>query len=95
MNNINGIDGYGGARAIQPQNRQEPKPPPTPVEAGKDSDYVEISSIAQYLQKIALLPEIRAEKVESVRQALVEGSYDIEKKLSAALDKLLDEYVQE
>ena len=96
MNNINGINGYGGPSAIRP-----PYPEGTPpgrssaAPAAEQSDQVEISPIAHWLQKIALLPEIRRDKVEAVRQALAEGTYDVEGKLSIALDRLLEEYMQE
>ena len=73
--------GGGGTSPPQP-------PPPT----GDESDQVEISPIGRYLQQIAMLPEIRAEKVEEVRQALAEGVYDVEGKLPYALDRFLEEY---
>ena len=37
------------------------------------------------------LPEIRAEKVDSLRAAIAAGTYDEERKLSVALDRLLEE----
>lgn len=95
MNNINGINGYGGPNAIGPSGRQGPNPGKPAAQAVKGGDQVEISPVAHYLQKIAMLPEIRLEKVNPIKHALAEGTYDIEGKLPRALDMLLDEYTQE
>jgi len=49
--------------------------------------------IGQVLKKIASLPEVRKEKVLSVRHQLTEGEYDINKRLDIALDKVLEDLV--
>jgi flagellar biosynthesis anti-sigma factor FlgM len=95
MSNVNGVNGYGGPRAIGPQPSTA-----SPTTVRKDSltkkeDQVEISQLARYMGQIAALPDIREEKVENVRQALAEGKYDVEGKLPAAIDKMFSEYVQE
>ena len=92
MNNIQGINSCGGPNGIVPSNPPGAKPEPPPSASKSETDQVEISSVARYLQKIAMLPEIRAEKVEEVRQALSAGVYDVESKLPEALDKFLEEY---
>ena len=58
---------------------------------GGGEDQVEISERARFLSKIAAMPDIRQEKVDMIRQQLAEGSYDIDGKLSTALDKLFAE----
>jgi len=95
MNDINGIDGYGGPNAIQPPGRQGSRSDNIPSSPARTPDQVEISPIAHLLQKIALLPEIRAEKVNPTKETLAQGTYDVEGKLSMALDRLLDEYTQD
>jgi len=94
MNDINRINNYGGLRAIgQPQITDSQTPgSPKPTEE-KQADQVEISQIALYMHQISQLPAVRAEKVDAVRQALADGSYDIEGKLPLALDRFLDDYV--
>ena len=95
MNNINGINGYQGPPAIPPTNGNgsHAAQPETKVEEG--GDQVEISSIAQYMQKIAMMPEIRAGKVAQMKQALGEGNYEVESKLETTLDKFIQENMQE
>ncbi len=47
--------------------------------------------IGQVLQKIASLPEVRKEKVLDVRRQLTEHCYDINNRLDAALDKVIED----
>ena len=47
--------------------------------------------IGQVLKNIAMLPEIRKEKVLDVRQRLTEGEYDVNDRLDTALDKVLED----
>ena len=70
MNNIQGINNYGGPNAIPPTGSREAGAAPEPATPAEKADQVEISSVGRYLQKIAMLPDIRAEKVEEVRQGL-------------------------
>ena len=92
MNNINHISGYGNIPPIrQASGQAAPRQGPHPAAAGNGADQVQISSIALFLNKIAELPDIRSGKVEEIRRALADGTYDIEGKLSIALDQFLDE----
>ena len=92
MNKIQQINSYGQLPAIGKQSKVEidKNVPTSSVQKGQDQ--VQISDIAVYLNEIAKLPEVRTDKVQAIQQALAEGTYDIEGKLSAALDKFLDEY---
>lgn len=49
--------------------------------------------IGQVLKKIAMLPEVRKEKVLGVRQQLTAGEYEVNNRLEAALDKVLEDLV--
>ena len=49
--------------------------------------------IASALQKIRLLPSVRKEKILKVRQQLAEGTYDIDRRLDVALDRLLEDLI--
>ena len=92
MNDINRVNAYGQVPPVgRPPNSGPGKSQPETSGSPKD-DQVQISQNAIYLSKIAALPEIRAEKVENVKQAFNEGTYDINGKLSLALDRFMDEY---
>ncbi len=53
-------------------------------------DNINHTPIGQILKKIASLPEVRKEKILNVRQRLSEGSYETNKQLDVALDKVLE-----
>ncbi len=92
MNNINRIGSYSQLQAIGNSPGKSPGSPEPPPSVERGEDKVEISQNAQFLSKIAMMPEIRMEKVEGIRQQIANGSYDSEEKLSAALDKMMEEY---
>ncbi|MFZ0034109.1 MAG: flagellar biosynthesis anti-sigma factor FlgM [Sedimentisphaerales bacterium] len=48
---------------------------------------------APALQKIHSLPSVRKKKILEVREQLIEGTYDIDKRLNAVLDRLLEDLV--
>ena len=97
MNNIPRINNYGQIPPMggSPAGRdggglgsagKTSKSPP-------GADKVEISFQAQLMGKIAMMPEVRSEKVDEVRQSLAMGTYDIEGKLSTAVERFIDDYV--
>ncbi len=54
-------------------------------------DNINNTPLGQVLKKIAMLPEIRKEKVLRVRRQLTEGKYDLSTRLDVALDKVLED----
>jgi len=97
MSKIHGISSYGGPQAIGPSAAR-------PGASGASSsggagevkrDQVEISEAARALGQIASMPEIRFEKVQAIREALGEDRYDVEGKLGTAIDRMLEEYLDE
>jgi negative regulator of flagellin synthesis FlgM len=92
MNNIQGINGYSGPNAITNQTPSVASGPQAAKQVAESQDSVEISQIARFMNEIAMMPEIRTEKVNAIREALANGTYDVEGNLSAALDRLLEEH---
>ena len=52
---------------------------------------INTTPIGQVLKKIASLPEVRREKVLTLRQQLTNGRYDLGERLDFVLDKVLDD----
>jgi hypothetical protein len=52
---------------------------------------INATPIGQVLKKIASLPEVRKQKVLSVRRQLTEGRYDLNERLEVVLDRVLDD----
>lgn len=47
--------------------------------------------LGQLLEKMAKLPEVRFEKVSSVRRQICNGQYELDEKLDTTIDKVLEE----
>lgn len=60
--------------------------PPRPV-----SDRVDLSEHARHLERLRALPDVRAEKVETIRASIERGTYDTPERMQAAMRRLLDE----
>jgi len=52
---------------------------------------INTTPIGQVLKKIALLPEVRKEKVLDLRRQITEGRYNLNERLDMVLDKVLEE----
>jgi hypothetical protein len=51
--------------------------------------------LSQLLNKIAQLPEVRYEKITTVRRQISMGEYELDAKLDATIDRLLEELIVE
>ncbi len=51
--------------------------------------------LGQLLEKVAKLPEVRLEKISTVRRQICLGKYQLDEKLDATIDKLLEELIVE
>jgi len=80
-----------GAQSIKaPHVDRAAANPPRPLSIS-GGDKLEISEAAQLALKLNEVPDIRQDRVNQIRQAIADGSYDTEERPSAALDGLLDE----
>jgi hypothetical protein len=50
--------------------------------------------LGQVLKKIACLPEVRRQKILTVRRQLTDGQYDINARLDIALDKVIEQLIK-
>ena len=87
---IQGTGRVSGPRRIEPQKIRATRAEKT--EGGvKVGDRAEISEQAQLLSRIAELPDIRADKVNELKQLIASGRYESREKIEKAVDKLLEE----
>jgi len=54
-------------------------------------DNMNSTPLGQVLKKIAVMPEVRKQKVLNVRRQLTEGRYNLTERLDLALEKVLDD----
>jgi len=55
------------------------------------SDELEISDVARLTELAREVPEIRQDRVASIRAQIAEGTYETDAKLDVAIERLLDE----
>lgn len=88
---------YGPAHVHSPQPLNGPRGASSPQgvnpaqHPGSAGDEVQISAAGSFIDQARNLPEIRAEKVQKIRAALADGTYDVEAKLDLTVNRLLDE----
>lgn len=54
-------------------------------------DRVELSEHAHHLEAIRSLPDVRSAKIEAIKQAIADGTYESPEMLQATLDRLLED----
>lgn len=87
---------YGPSYLHGPQSIGAPHSSPTQRTSGTTGsapiqDEVQISSQGEILAKMSEIPDIRHDKVQALRTAIANGTYDTDARLGKALDRLLDE----
>jgi flagellar biosynthesis anti-sigma factor FlgM len=66
----------------------EPRPA---TRTAAPQDELAISDVARFVEQANQLPEVRTDRVASIRAQIAEGTYLNEGRLDVALDRLLDE----
>ncbi|MEX0677666.1 MAG: flagellar biosynthesis anti-sigma factor FlgM [Pirellulales bacterium] len=88
---IHGPSQIHGAQPIHgPHTTRAIEPSTSPGTAGV-GDRLDISEAGQIAGRLAEIPDIRSERVEELRAAILDGTYETQDKLSTAVDRLLDE----
>lgn len=81
-----------GPQSINAPHRAQSPQPAGGAESATGADQLDISSEANFVSQVRDLPDIRADRVAQIRQAIADGSYDTDDKLDVALGRLLDEF---
>ncbi len=88
---IQGPTHLHGPQAINaPHASQAASPTSQPRSLG-ETDQLDISPEADLISRLHERPEIRADRVASIRAQIESGAYETNQKLDIALDRLLDE----
>ncbi|REK19036.1 MAG: flagellar biosynthesis anti-sigma factor FlgM [Planctomycetota bacterium] len=87
---------YGPSQVHGAQHVQGPHATRSLEQAAKPEtqgvgDRLDISEAGRIASQMAEVPDIRADRVESLRAAILEGTYETEDKLDLAVERLLDE----
>ena len=63
---------------------------PAAIAAG-EADRVELSEQARLIEQLRDMPDVRQDRIEAIRAALVDGTYLTDEKLQVAVDRVIDE----
>ena len=88
VSGVGSVSGATPARAVAPATNVSQPPTASPVAAPQDE--LEISSAGKMLDRLSESPEIRAERLAQIQEAIENGAYDTDEKLEAALSKMFD-----
>ena len=76
------IDGPRHPERITPKESSPVSPP---------GDRLEISQTAHLLSEALSMPDVRAEKIEEIRNLVESGKFDTDARLKGAVERFLDE----
>ncbi len=93
MNSVNGLGDNSPIQKIVSNPVRREVATSTPSESRTITDRVELSGVQSMLDKLKL-NDVRAEKVASIRAQIESGSYEDDKKLDIAADRLLDDLLK-
>jgi hypothetical protein len=79
--------------SISPRIRSTERPSVRAGQADTKADKVEISELALWRAKLADVPEVRADKIASVRVELAANTYETPEKWNIAIDGLVKDLV--
>ena len=86
VSGIGSVSGATPARAVSPASSQPAELPSVAV----PRDELEISSVGKMMDRLSETPEVRAERLAQIKEAIDNGAYDTDEKLEAALSKMFD-----
>lgn len=87
---VRGISSVSGAAPIRPAQinsgvrEAQVSRPQTP------RDELELSSAGKMLDQLSQNPDMRAERIARIKEAIANGTYDTDEKLEAALSRMFD-----
>jgi len=87
---IHRIDGPSGPGRVEgPRLTPTGLTPPTSMSPAGDS--VEISQAARLGSALTRVPEVRTEKIRSLREQIARGEYESDEKFRVAIERFLEE----
>jgi len=88
---IYGPHSLHGPQAIGAPHSARTAKPASPAEGTAIKDEINISDAARFIEQAAEAPEIRQDRVNSIKQQIANGTYETQDKFDVAVERLLDE----
>jgi negative regulator of flagellin synthesis FlgM len=90
---INGLTQLHGPQSISAPHFNRTTAPAAPTATPLDTtDELHLSPAAQMASRMSEIPDIRWERVNSIKAAIADGTYMTEDKVNVAVERLLDEF---
>ena len=88
---IYGPHSLHGPQAIGAPHSARTAKPASPAEGTAIKDEINISDAARFIEQAAEAPEVRQNRIGSIKQQIADGTYETQEKLDVAVERLLDE----
>ncbi len=80
-----------GSQQVGPPHSSRPAEPVARPDAAPINDEVDISQEARLVEQVRQIPDVREDRVATIRAQIAAGTYETPEKLDLAVDRLLDE----
>jgi flagellar biosynthesis anti-sigma factor FlgM len=88
---VRGLTGIAGTSPIRSVGAADTaREPQRLAKPPAQADQVEISSAGMMLDQLSQQPDLRAERLNQIKAAIADGTYDTDEKLEAALSRMFD-----
>ena len=89
VSGVGPVQGTGPIRSATPANAAKPADAPA---ATTPKDELELSAAGVAMDRVGETPEMRAERLSQIKEAIDNGSYETDEKLDAALSRMFDSF---
>ena len=88
---IHGTAYLHGPQSMSGPHRAYNSQPPARSASAQPADQLDISPQADLVSRVRDVPDIRHDRVATIKAAIANGTYETPEKMDAALDRLLDQ----
>ena len=92
VSGVGPVQGTGPIRSTTPANAAASAKPPEASAATTPKDELELSAAGVAMDRVGETPEMRAERLAQIKEAIDDGSYETDEKLDAALSRMFDSF---
>ncbi len=92
VSGLGSVPGAGPVRSAAPANAASSGKPPEAPLAATPKDELELSAAGVAMDRAHETPEMRAERLAQIKDAIDNGSYESDEKLDAALSRMFDSF---